>query len=105
MDAELEQFPMDARCAPQGVGRGHSGNKGADVSVDLRAAHGAAAGEPGPVVPEALPLPPQDGVGPHQHQRLPPVGPHPGQADPEEPIGSAQLRSVRGSLIDGELLA
>ena len=49
---------------------------------------GGPAGERGPVLAEAAPLPPQDGVGSHDHEDLPPACPHPGQPDPEEAIAS-----------------
>ena len=54
---------------------------------------------------EAAPLPAQDGVGRHDHEGRSPPRPHPGQADPEEPLAAAQLRPVRRSLVHGELLA
>src|SRR6058998_133142 len=54
--------------------------------VDAWAAHGGPAGELGPVLAEAAPLPAQDGVGGHDHERLPPPGPDPGQPGPEEAV-------------------
>jgi hypothetical protein len=48
---------MDSGRTPQGIGRGHARNQRADFGVDRRAAHGGAAGERGPVVAEASPLP------------------------------------------------
>ena len=81
---------MDSGSAPQGIGRGHFRDEGADLGVDRRAASGGPAGELGPVVAETSPLPSQDGVGSHDDQGLPPPGPDPGQPDPDEPI---RLRS------------
>jgi hypothetical protein len=38
IDAELEQFPMDARGAPKWIGQAHLPNELADVQRDLRPA-------------------------------------------------------------------
>jgi hypothetical protein len=54
---------------------------------------------------EAAPLPAQNGIGRHDHEGSSPSSPHPGQANPEEPLTAAQLRPVRHSLVHGELLA
>src|SRR6266571_3547991 len=57
-----------------------------------------------PVVAEASPLPPQDGVGGNDHEGLPPPGPDFSQPDPEEAISRAQLGSGRRSFVHGQLL-
>ena len=92
------------RGAPQRVRGGHAGDQSLGLGMDGWATSGRAAGELGPVLAEAAPLPPQDGVGGHDRERLPPPGPDPGQPDPEEAIGRAQLGSGRRSLVHGELL-
>jgi hypothetical protein len=51
------------------------------------------------------PLPPQDSVGGHDDESLPPAGPDSGQADPHQTIHRAKLRAGQGSLVDGKLLA
>ena len=66
---------------------------------------GRAARDPGPIVAEASPLPAQDGVGRHDHERVLPVGPHPGEPDPEEPISGAELRPSDRSSVHGQLVA
>ena len=96
---------MDSRGAPERVRGGHAGDQGLDLGVDGRATSGGAAGELGPVLAEAAPLPPQDGVGGHDHEGLPPPGPDSGQPDPEEAISRAQSGPGRRSLVHGELLA
>jgi hypothetical protein len=45
------------------------------------------------------------GVRRHDHERLPPHAPDPGQHGPEEAISSAWAGSRHCSLVDGELLA
>jgi hypothetical protein len=96
---------MDARGTPEGVRNCHAGDESRDLGVDGRATSGRAAREPGPVLAKATPLPPQDGVRGHDHEGLPPPGPHPGQPDPEEPIASPELGPGRRPLVHGELLA
>jgi len=36
LDAELEQFTMDARCAPEGIGQAHRSDQLACLTRDLR---------------------------------------------------------------------
>ena len=50
---------MDSRGAPKRIGRSHACDKDFDLGVDRRAAAGAPAGELGPVLAEAAPLPTQ----------------------------------------------
>ena len=64
-----------------------------------------AAGEPRPVLTEATALPPQDRVGRHDDQSLPPAGPDSGQPNPQEAIHRAQSGPRHRSFVDGELLA
>jgi hypothetical protein len=57
------------------------------------------------VLAETTPLPTWDRVGSHDHERLPPPGPDPGEPDPEKSVRRTKLRPGRRSLVDGELLA
>jgi len=95
---------VDSRRAPERVGGGHSHDQDFDLGVDGRAPSGGSAGEPGPVLAEAAPLPPQDGVGGNDHEGLPPPGPDSSQPDPEEAIRRAQLGSGRRSFVHSQLL-
>ena len=54
---------MNTWRTPERIRRGHSPDQGVDLGVDRRAAAGGPGGELGPVLVEAPPLPPQDGVG------------------------------------------
>ena len=74
---------MDSRSAPERIRRGHLCDKGLDLRVDWRAAHGGPAGELGPVLAEAVPLPPQNGVRGNDDEGLPSPGPDPGQPNPD----------------------
>ena len=95
---------MDSRGAPERVRGGQACNQGLDLGADGRATSDRPAGEFGPVLAEAATLPPQDGLGSHDHESSPPPGPHPGQPGPEEPVAAAQLRPGRRLLIHGELV-
>jgi len=88
VDTELEKLTMNSRGAPEKVCGGHARDQGPNLVVDARAAGGAAE-ELGPVLAETAPLPPQDGVGSHDHQGPFPPGPDSGQPDPEEAISLA----------------
>ena len=105
VDAEFQQLSVDARGAPEGIRGGHLPDQGADLGIDWRAAAGGPARELGPVLAEATSLPPQDRVGRHNDESLPPAGPDSGQRDPEQTVDRAELRMGRQSLVDGELLA
>ena len=82
----------------------HSCDESPELEAYAWAARQGPGGELGPVLAEATPLPPQNGVGSNDHKRLSPPGPDPGQRHPEKPISRAELRPGRRSLVDGELL-
>src|SRR2546426_7946898 len=104
VDTELQELTMDSWGAPEGVRDGHAGDQSLDLGVDGRATSGRAARELAPVLAEAAPLPPQDGVGGNDHEGLPPPGPDSSQPDPEEAIRRAQLGSGRRSFVHSQLL-
>ena len=104
LDAELPEFAMDSRGAPRGIHRRHFSDEGGDLRVDRRAAHPRAAGEPRPVLMESTALPPQDSVGRHDDQSLPPAGPDSGQPNPQQAIHRAQSGPRHRSFVHGELL-
>jgi hypothetical protein len=104
VNPELEELSVDPGCTPQRICCGHFPDEGRDLGVDGRAATGGPAGELGPVLAEASPLPPQYGVGGDDHEGPSPPDPDSGQPDPEEAIHRAQLGSVGRSLVHGELL-
>src|SRR5262245_2539550 len=71
VDAELQEFAMDARGAPQRVGGGDSGDPGPDLGVDGRATSSRSARK---LVQYARkPTPPQDGDGGHDDEGLRPA--------------------------------
>ena len=85
-------------------------DQGLDRGVDARATAGRPAGELGPVLADAPPLPPHYGVWSTINEGRPPASsdpgqPDPGQPDPPEAIRPAQPRPRDGSLVHGELVA
>jgi hypothetical protein len=89
VEAKLQELAMDSWGAPERVRGGHARDQDLDLGVDRRSPSGGPAGELGPVLAEATPLPPQNGVGSDDHERAPPSGPDSGEPDPEKAINSA----------------
>ena len=105
IEAKLEKLAVGSGGTPQGIGRGHFPDQGGDLGVDGWAAPGGPAGELSPVLPEAAPLPPQNGSRGYDDEGLPPPGPDPDQPDPEEAIRRAKLGPGRRPPVHGELVA
>src|SRR5258705_792935 len=94
---------MDARRSPEGIGEGH----GADELCDLAVEGGL------PVRPrrdfqfqkcaEALPVPPNHGLGANHIEPLAPPRPPLREPDPEESIEGAKPRKPRAATEQGEL--
>jgi len=63
VDPQAEKFPVNSRGAPQRIGRSHPCDESPDLTSEGWAARDGRGGELGPVLAEAAPLPPQDGVG------------------------------------------
>jgi hypothetical protein len=105
LDPQLLQLAMDSGRAPERIGCGHVDDKGLDLGVDGWPAPGGPAGELGPVLAEALTLPPHHGVWRHDHEGRSPPGPEPGQPNPQKAIRPAQPGPQDRSLIHGKLVA
>jgi hypothetical protein len=95
---------VDSWRAPQGIGRCHLSDEASGLGADRRTAQSRPVGKLRPVLAEATPLPPQDGVGRHDDQGLPPAGPDSGQPDPQDAIRRAQSGPRRYSFVNGKLL-
>jgi hypothetical protein len=57
VDAELQEFPVDARSTPQGIRRGHVPDESGDLDIDRWATAGGPRREVGPVLAKASALP------------------------------------------------
>jgi hypothetical protein len=102
-EAELEQLPVDARSAPADVVPGHLPNEGANLGILARSPSSLAA-LPTPIQGESLAVPADHRRRLHDRQGRPPLGPHPGQHDPERAIrpvepGTLHLVSQHGQLL------
>jgi hypothetical protein len=96
VEAEREEFPMDPRRAPQGIGVRHLANEGPDSDGEARLA-GPRLRPPPPVPAESLTVPANHGRRLHEHEGVPPGRPTPTQSQPEEPIDGAEPRAAIGS--------
>jgi dienelactone hydrolase len=105
VEAELQELAMDSWGAPERVRGDHACDQDLDLGVDRRPPSGGPAGELGPVLAEATPLSPQDGVRNDDHEGVLPTGKHSCQPNPEEAIASPKLRAFGVPLIYGQLLA
>jgi len=60
--------------------------------------------EPGPIQPEAGPVPSHNGLRLDENQCLSPPGPEPPQYDPEKPVGDGKARMGMSPFQDSKLL-
>jgi hypothetical protein len=102
--AQLEQFAMDARRAPERIGSAHLSNQIDSLWSDARAP-----GFPSPTLPtpeqaKALSMPVDHCVGLDEAKRLPPPTPNHGKPDPENTIDRVPSRSVGIPAQDQELM-
>jgi len=106
LEAELAEFTVDARCAPERVGRVHLPNQCSEVRIDGGPASGSWRGSPLPVERESASAPADDGVRSHDVDGASPAWPEPGEQRPEHPIGGTETRPLgRLALEDGQLMA
>jgi hypothetical protein len=103
VEAKLEQFTVDARCTPQGVGCGHLVNQVLEVVVQARAAADLSRSS-GPIPREPAPMPADNRGRAQDHQGRRPAWPQPTQCNPEPAIGSPHRRLRPAPLIHPQLL-
>ena len=103
VEPQLQQFPMDARRAPEGVRDGHLLDQTRDVSADLWPA-AARTRSACPVPREAEAMPGNDRRGSDDHQGRFPVRPRPSQSDPKKPIGPTNGGLRSGAPVNSQLL-
>jgi hypothetical protein len=89
---------------PKRIGGGHCADEGDDLGVNRWAAHPAPPRDHGPVLPEPASLPTHDRIRSHEHERLSPPGPDPGEPNPEQAVRCAQPGPAHGSLVHGDLV-
>ena len=104
IDAEFEQFTVDAWCTPKRIGAAHLPNQLADFFRHRWAPGSAMTDFPGPEQPEALAVSANDGFRFDDHQGRPPIGPKFAQPNPEEPIGGRQFGPLYGATQHAKLV-
>ena len=105
IDAEFEQFAVDAGRAPKRILAAHLPNQLANLFRHRWASGLAVTNFPGPEQLEALAVPANDGFRSDDHQGRSPVDPNLAQPRPEESIGGAQFRPLHRATQDAELVA
>src|SRR5712692_11763492 len=84
LDAELQQFPVDAGRPPQRVGLAHAADQSTDFCADLGSSRTARS--PPPIEPEALAMPLDHGCRLDQYHRVDDLRPNPVEPHPQEPV-------------------
>jgi hypothetical protein len=75
LNIEFEQLSVNLRGSPQGVGPTHASDEFAYLGIEGGTAESLHAAFPGPITPEPLLVPMDDGLGLHNEERLGPVPP------------------------------
>ena len=99
IEAQLEQFAVNARCSPGRILGNHTKNQGADLFADmLPSSYLADSGDPRPIQTKARAMPVHDGSRSDQDERLGPPGELPSarRETPEAPRVKAALIEKKG---------
>ncbi len=102
--AEKRELRSDHGRSPGRVLHRHAPDQVNQLHADRRPA-GLRARLPLPVIAEALPVPSDDRVGPHEVDGITPLSQHPLHQDPEHAVAVLDLRALDRSLEHGELMA
>src|SRR5271167_2437309 len=98
IEAQLEQFAVNARCSPGRILGNHSKDQGANLFADtIPSSYRSDYGDPRPIQTKPRPMPVHDGSRSDQDERLPPPGPEGFQRNPEQLVQGSQstARSLR----------
>ena len=95
LEAELEQFTVNVRGAPEPVRPAHLANERAQLSRDLRSAN-MVARSPAPIRSKPSAVPANDGLRPDKRNRAQDGGKPVIKPDKQKPIGIVEVRSFRG---------
>ena len=88
---KFEEFAVNPRGTPKGIMSGHLADEITDLGGNPAPTRPSRTAFPSPVEAKPSPVPPDDGLGLDDGQRMSPVGPDSGQYDPQRsiPIGQA----------------
>src|SRR3954471_18191565 len=105
IEAQLEQFTMDARRTPERILTAHRPNQSTDLLGHDGTPRLALPNFPSPKEAKALPMPAEDGRGLDEKETGPPMVPDLAQPSPQESIGRGEFRSLDGALQSPDLRA
>src|ERR1700758_5831601 len=94
VDAEFEQFAVDAGCTPTGILPAHLADQISDLARNDRSSRLAVPHLPGPEQTKAGTMPGNDGLGLNDSQRAAPVAPQAGQTDPQQAVPGGQFGAL-----------
>ena len=86
LDSQLQQFPVNARHPPEGIGTRHLADQIPDFGTHTGGTAPLSPGNPGPEKAETLPLPAHDRVTVNEVQGLSPMGPDPREHHPKHSV-------------------
>ncbi len=105
VNAEFEEFTVDARSAPKRVVAAHLANQFAYFLRHRWAAALAAANLPSPKQSKSLPVPRDDGCRFDDAKSRTPFGPGSTKPSPQEPVEAIELRLLHRALQYAKLVA
>jgi hypothetical protein len=94
LNSQLQQFSVNPRCTPQGVGLVHAPNEITNVCRYFRPSWKASR-FPGPMPGKSSAVPAQDRVRLNQVKTSPPIGPESAQHNPQQPVGTLEAQATR----------
>ncbi len=97
IDAEHLEFPVHARCAPEGILLREPTNEGAGLRGDRGLPTTASVQLPGPVQPKALAVPAYQGVRVEDGECLETARPEAVEPDPEEALAATETEPFAAS--------
>ena len=97
-NAELQQFAMNTRSAPERIIPGHFADKLSEGLGYFRSSESARSALPPPVVSKSLFMPVDDRFRPNESQWYLPVSPDSRENDPKKPISILEARLLSMSL-------
>src|SRR6516164_686695 len=92
-ESQFEEFSMDPRRSPKGIGQAHPANELTSLFRQFRPSRLSMAAFPAPVQPESLAMPSDHGLRFDDDECRAPTRPKPPQTRPEEPVRRPQANT------------
>jgi len=104
-NSELEQFAVQPWCSPQNIASAHVANQISDLLRSPWSTGPSRTAFPFPVEPKSFSMPSDHRSGLNEQEAVKPLGPEPGEKDPQNPIGCPKPEPFPiGSLQGSELV-